>query len=146
MKGFSVTNCGEKCWADNGLTFVRPASDSCIPSPTDVFWLNPRGRETGGCSVGDWILRASNHRLGSFAAAPTAEKMRPAALDESDLAVYCVGNLIRCLGKAAIDIANAASSMGQPERGLKPLRDLCANLPEGFDAPQLAEAKRLLSP
>ena len=48
--------------------------------------------------------------------------------------------------KAAIDIANAASSMGQPERGLKPLRDLCANLPEGFDAPQLVEAKRLLSP
>jgi len=47
--------------------------------------------------------------------------------------------------KAAIDIANAASSMGQPERGLKPLRDLCANLPEGFDAPQLAEAKQLLS-
>jgi predicted ATPase len=47
--------------------------------------------------------------------------------------------------KAAIDMANAATSMGQPERGLRPLRDLCANLPEGFDAPQLAEAKRLLS-
>jgi predicted ATPase len=48
--------------------------------------------------------------------------------------------------KAAIDMANAASSMGQPERGLQTLRDLCANLPEGFDAPQLAEAKRILSP
>jgi class 3 adenylate cyclase/tetratricopeptide (TPR) repeat protein len=48
--------------------------------------------------------------------------------------------------KAAINIVDAASSMGQPERGLQPLRDLCANLPEGFDAPQLAEAKRLLSP
>jgi class 3 adenylate cyclase/predicted ATPase len=47
--------------------------------------------------------------------------------------------------KAAISMAAAARSMGQPERGLQPLRDLCANLPEGFDAPQLAEAKRLLS-
>jgi class 3 adenylate cyclase/tetratricopeptide (TPR) repeat protein len=47
--------------------------------------------------------------------------------------------------KAAITMAGAAGEMGQPERGLQPLRDLCANLPEGFDAPQLAEAKRLLS-
>jgi len=47
--------------------------------------------------------------------------------------------------KAAINMANATSSMGQPKRGLQPLRDLCANLPEGFDAPQLAEAKRVLS-
>jgi hypothetical protein len=48
--------------------------------------------------------------------------------------------------KAAIEMANAASSMGQPETGLQPLHDFCANLPEGFDAPQLAEAKRLLQP
>jgi len=47
--------------------------------------------------------------------------------------------------KAAINMAEAANSMGQSERGLQPLRDLCANLPEGFDAPQLGEAKRLLS-
>jgi tetratricopeptide (TPR) repeat protein len=47
--------------------------------------------------------------------------------------------------KAAISMAAAARSMGQPERGLEFLRDLCANLPDGFDAPQLAEAKRLLS-
>jgi len=47
--------------------------------------------------------------------------------------------------KAAINMAGAAGEMDQPERGLQPLRDLCANLPEGFDAPQLAEAKRLLS-
>jgi hypothetical protein len=46
--------------------------------------------------------------------------------------------------KAAIDIANAASSMGQPETGLQPLRDFCANLPEGFDAPDLARARKLL--
>ncbi len=47
--------------------------------------------------------------------------------------------------KAAINMAEAAASIGQPERGLQPLRDLCANLPEGFDAPQLAEAKRHLA-
>jgi class 3 adenylate cyclase len=48
--------------------------------------------------------------------------------------------------KAAINMAGVAGEMGQPERGLQPLRDLCANLPEGFAAPQLAEAKRTLSP
>jgi len=47
--------------------------------------------------------------------------------------------------KAAISMAQAARSISQPKRGLQPLRDLCANLPDGFDAPQLAEAKRLLS-
>jgi class 3 adenylate cyclase/tetratricopeptide (TPR) repeat protein len=47
--------------------------------------------------------------------------------------------------KAAIDLAEAASSIGQPETGLQPLRELCANLPEEFDAPQLAEANRFLS-
>ena len=47
--------------------------------------------------------------------------------------------------KAAINMADVAGSSGHSEKGLHPLRDLCANLPEGFDAPQLAEAKRLLS-
>jgi predicted ATPase len=47
--------------------------------------------------------------------------------------------------KAAINMADVARSSGHSEKGLHPLRDLCANLPEGFDAPQLAEAKRLLS-
>lgn len=47
--------------------------------------------------------------------------------------------------KAAIDMAKAADSMRQPKRGLQPLRDLCANLPEGFDVPILEEAKQLLS-
>jgi predicted ATPase len=46
--------------------------------------------------------------------------------------------------KAAIDLAKAGSSLAQPESYLQPLRDLCANLPEAFDAPLLAEAKRLL--
>jgi hypothetical protein len=48
--------------------------------------------------------------------------------------------------KAAISMADAADSLGQPETGLQPLRDFCANLPAEFDAPQLAEAKRFLSP
>lgn len=47
--------------------------------------------------------------------------------------------------KAAIDLAKAAGASGQQERGLQPLRDVCTNLPEGFDAPQFAEAKRLLA-
>ena len=47
--------------------------------------------------------------------------------------------------KAAIDIAEVASSIRQPETDLQPLRELYANLPEGFDAPQLAQAKQLLS-
>jgi hypothetical protein len=47
--------------------------------------------------------------------------------------------------KAAISMAEAASSVGQKKRGMQPLRDLCANLPKGLDAPQLAEANRLLA-
>jgi predicted ATPase len=47
--------------------------------------------------------------------------------------------------KAAISMAGVASSLGQPEKALEPLRELCANLPEGFDAPQLGQAKLLLS-
>jgi hypothetical protein len=47
--------------------------------------------------------------------------------------------------KAAIDLAKAASSIGQAEKGLRPLRDLCANLPDRFDAPILKEARLLLS-
>ena len=47
--------------------------------------------------------------------------------------------------RAAINMAEAAGEMGQPERGLQPLRDLYANLPEGFDAPELAQAEGLLS-
>ena len=48
--------------------------------------------------------------------------------------------------KAAINMADVARKIGKPERGWQPLRDLCADLPEEFDAPDLAEAKRLLSP
>ena len=53
--------------------------------------------------------------------------------------------LVYRLRTQPISMAEAANSTGQPERGLQPLRDLCANLPEEFDAPQIAEAKRLLS-
>lgn len=47
--------------------------------------------------------------------------------------------------KAAINMAEAAITIGQPETGLKPLADLCANIPEEFDALELEVAKRLLA-
>lgn len=47
--------------------------------------------------------------------------------------------------KAAINLAEAAGARGQPEKELKSLRDLCASFPEEFEAPQLAQAKQLLS-
>jgi predicted ATPase len=46
--------------------------------------------------------------------------------------------------KAAVSMAAAADSLGQSERGLKPLRELWSNLPDGFEAKEFAEAKRLL--
>jgi hypothetical protein len=45
--------------------------------------------------------------------------------------------------RAAMSMAEAAISIDQPERGLRPLRHLCANLPEGFEALELADSKRL---
>jgi tetratricopeptide (TPR) repeat protein len=47
--------------------------------------------------------------------------------------------------KAAIDLAQAANVLGDPETAFQPLRNFCADLPEGFDALQLAKAKQLLS-
>jgi predicted ATPase len=46
--------------------------------------------------------------------------------------------------KAAMSMAAAANSLGQSERGLRPLRELWTNLPDGFEARELAEAKQLL--
>jgi hypothetical protein len=43
--------------------------------------------------------------------------------------------------KAAIELAGT----DKLESGAQFLRDACANLPEGFDTPQLAAAKQLLS-
>ena len=43
--------------------------------------------------------------------------------------------------KAAIELAGADKS----ESGAQYLRDLCANLPADFDAPDITEAKRLLA-
>jgi class 3 adenylate cyclase/tetratricopeptide (TPR) repeat protein len=47
--------------------------------------------------------------------------------------------------KAAIDMANAASSLGLSKEAFQSLHDCYANLPEDFDAPQRAEARELLS-
>ena len=47
--------------------------------------------------------------------------------------------------KAAMSLARAAAAIGRPAEGIAPLRALCAALPAGFDAPDLAEAKQLLS-
>ncbi len=47
--------------------------------------------------------------------------------------------------RAALNLADAASKVGQPEKGLEALRDLCANLPDGFDAPEIAAARKLLA-
>ncbi|MDB6147175.1 MAG: adenylate cyclase, partial [Spartobacteria bacterium] len=46
--------------------------------------------------------------------------------------------------KAAVSMAAAADSLGRPERGLKLLHELWTNLPDGFEAKELAEAKRFL--
>jgi len=47
--------------------------------------------------------------------------------------------------KAAISLAEAERSIGQAEKGMASLRDICASLPKEFDAPQLAKAKAMLS-
>ena len=47
--------------------------------------------------------------------------------------------------KAAINLAVAARINGQADQSLQTLRALCADLPEGFDALALAEARQLLS-
>jgi hypothetical protein len=47
--------------------------------------------------------------------------------------------------KAAIDMANAASSIGLSNNGFQCLRDCYAGLSEEFDAPQRAQARELLS-
>jgi tetratricopeptide (TPR) repeat protein len=47
--------------------------------------------------------------------------------------------------KAALDLFAVAKSAGQPERGLRPLRDFCSNSPVEFDAPQLKAARELLA-
>jgi len=72
---------------------------------------------------------------------------RPEAMNSMQLAVDIAKQQRATLlhFKAAISMAEAASALGQPEKAMTSLRDLCANLPEGFDAPQLAEAKQLLS-
>ena len=46
--------------------------------------------------------------------------------------------------KAAISLVGAARITGQVDQSLQTLRALCADLPAGFDALELAEARQLL--
>jgi class 3 adenylate cyclase/predicted ATPase len=47
--------------------------------------------------------------------------------------------------RATMSLARAAIAVGRPTEGLKPLGDLCAALPAGFDANDLAEARQVLA-
>ncbi len=112
----------------DALTVLRSALDT-VTEPGIGFCVPELYRLQGLC-----LLRLDSQRkeeaLNSLQMAVDIAKQQKARLFEL---------------KAAISMADAAEKMGQPESGLQPLRDLCANLPEEFDAPQLAEAKRLLS-
>jgi predicted ATPase len=112
----------------DALTILRSQLDS-LPEPGIGFYLSELYRLQGVCLL----------CLDSF----TKEEAMTSLQMAVDIAKQQKATLLQL--KAAISMADAATSIGQPERGLQPLRDLCANLPEGFDAPQLAEAKRLLS-
>jgi tetratricopeptide (TPR) repeat protein len=112
----------------DALTVLRWALDT-VTEPGIGFCVPELYRLQGVC-----LLRLDSHKkeeaMSSLQMAVDVSKQQQAPLLQL---------------KAAISMAGAAGEVGQPERGLQPLRDLCANLPEGFDAPQLAEAKRLLS-
>jgi predicted ATPase len=112
----------------DALTILRSQLDS-LTEPGVGFYLSELYRMQGVCLL---RLDSSNE-----------EEAMTSLQTAVDIAKQQQATLLHL--KAAISMAEAATSTGQPERGLQPLRDLCANLPEGFDAPQLAEAKRLLS-
>jgi class 3 adenylate cyclase/tetratricopeptide (TPR) repeat protein len=112
----------------DALTVLRWALDT-LTEPGIGFYVPELYRLQGVC-----LLRLDSHNqeeaLSSLQMAVDIAKQQKALLYQL---------------KAAIDMANTASSMDQSERGLQPLRDLYANLPDGVDAPQVAEAKRLLA-
>ncbi|MEY2487197.1 MAG: hypothetical protein QOH39_2845 [Verrucomicrobiota bacterium] len=110
------------------LTVLRSALET-VTEPGVGFWLPELYRLQGIC-----LLRLDS---------PKEEEAMTSLQMAVDIAKQQNAALFQL--KAAIDLANAASSMGQPERGLQPLRDSCANLPDGFDAPILKEASLLLS-
>jgi hypothetical protein len=100
-------------------TVTEPGIGFCVP---ELYRLQ-----------GLYLLRpdsANEDAMNSFQLAIDIAKQQKAALFEL---------------KVGIDMANAARSKGQSKKAIQSLRDTCANLPESFDAPQLAEAKRLLS-
>jgi predicted ATPase len=113
----------------DALTVLRSALET-VTEPGVGIWVPELYRLQGLC-----LLRLDSHgkeeAITSLQMAVDTAKQQGAPLFQL---------------KAAINLAELANSMGQPERGLQPLRELCANLPDGFDAPQLVEAKRILSP
>jgi len=112
----------------DALTVLRSALDTVIEPGVGVF-VPELYRLQGLC-----LLQLDSH---------SKEEAMSSLQMAVDIAKQQKASLFQL--KAAINLAEAAGEMGQPERGLQPLRDLCANLPEGFDAPELAEAKQLLS-
>jgi tetratricopeptide (TPR) repeat protein len=111
----------------DALTVLQWALDS-VTEPGIGFFLPELHRLKGVC-----LLRldsANEDAMNSFQTAIDIAKQQKAALFEL---------------KAAIDMANAASSKGQSKKAIQSLRDTCANLPNGFDAPLLAKAKQILS-
>jgi tetratricopeptide (TPR) repeat protein len=112
----------------DALTVLRWALDS-LTEPGIGFYVPELYRLQGVC-----LLRLDlNKKEGAL----TSLEMAVGIAKQQNAALFQL--------KAAIDVANAASSINQTERGFQPLHDLCANLPAGFDAPELAEAKRLLT-
>ena len=112
----------------DALTVLRSALETVI-EPGVGIWVPELYRLQGLC-----LVRLDSH---SKEEAITSLQMAVDTAKQQEAPLFQL--------KAAINLAELANSMGQSERGLQPLRELCANLPEGFDAPQLAEAKRLLS-
>jgi predicted ATPase len=112
----------------DALTVVRSALET-VTEPGIGFYLPELYRLQGVCLL-RLDSRNKEEAMSSLQMAIDVAKQQNATLFQL---------------KAAIDIAKAARSSGQPDRGLQPLCELCANLPEGFDAPQLAEAKQLQS-
>jgi predicted ATPase len=112
----------------DALTILRSALET-VTEPGVGIWVPELYRLQGLC-----LLRLDSH---SKEEAITSLQMAMDTAKQQEATLFQL--------KAAINLAELANSMGQPERGLQPLRELCANLPEGFDAPQLAEAKQLQS-
>jgi predicted ATPase len=109
---------------------------------TVIQWALGTVTEPG---IGLWVSEL--YRLQGLCLLEMDSGNQPEAMNSLQLAVDVAkqqgANLLHL--KAAISMAEAASALGQPEKAMASLHDLCANLPPDFDAPPLDEAKKLLS-